>query len=575
MVRVSHGTRSGSIIMILLVLAFAGCASRMPVERAPLAFRQAEDSFKLQHYDRAAHGYRIFIDSNEAPQLVPRAYFKLARSEFRLGRMDRCVAALEELQRRYPDQEWRQVHELRGNAELARGNPVSAVFYWERAMEQSDRPRRVQLRQQIADAVRAMDADMVARTRAVVTKNETRQLIDSATAFPQTAEPPSSGVVDPRPAKGPPATAPAAASPGTQPLPSPKIGVLLPLSGRYASLGERSLAGIKLALDRSGVELVVRDTGGESQNARAAIDELAAMPEIRAVIGPLRSQEAQTVSPRAERAGLPMFSLAQNKSPSGRYVLQTAMTFEMQAAQLADYAINAAGMRTFGVLFPRDAYGMALSDAFKEEARRRGGRVVGAVAYEPGAQEFSIEILTLERWVDGDGLQAVFIPDFLPTAGLLAQSLRASRPNVVLLGSNGWHDPGQLGEVADALDGAIFIDGFFSGSQRQSTQRFISAYRLAHGDAPRVLEAQAYDAALLLRTAFESGATGSRDELADAVRSLGTFEGAAGNMRFGDSDVERELFLLKLDGRRIRELSAAETGRSAGEVSPPAPAAHY
>ena len=550
------------ISCVILLLVLVGCSSRRPIESAPLAFRQAEDSFKLGHYDRAAHGYRIFIDSNEASDLVPRAYFKLARAEIRLGRPDRCVAALDELQRRYPDQEWRQVFELRGNAEYARGNPVSAVYYWERAMEASDRSRRVQLRQQIADAVRAMDGETVARTRAVVTKAETRQLIDSATTA--TA---ASGVGGSAPLL-PTASAVATGrlpetTPGVVPPSAAKIGVLLPLSGKYASYGKRSLAGIKLAMEQSGIELVVRDTAGESQLARAAIDELAATPEVRAVIGPLRSREAQSVSPRAERARMPLLSLAQNKGLSGRYVLQTAMTHEMQAAHLADFAINAAGLRTFGVLFPRDAYGMALSDAFQDEVRRRGGRVVGAVAYEPASQEFSIEVLTLQRWVDGDGLHAVFIPDFASTAGLLSRSLRASRPGIVLLGSNGWHDPGELGEVADAVDGAVFVDGFFVGSQRTATQRFLNAYRSAHDDVPGVLEAQAYDAAMVLRQAIESGGSGSRDELIEAVRAMGRFDGAAGTLSFGEGDVERELFLLKLDGRRIRELTAEDRGSAA------------
>lgn len=569
--------RSGSLARvagaILIAIVFAGCAARAPVERAPLPFRQAEDSFKLGHYDRAVHGYRIFIDSNEAPDLVPLAYFKLARAEFRLGHMDRCIAALDELQRRYPKQEWRQVDELRGNAEYARGNPVSAVYYWERAMMASDRPRRVQLRQQIADAVRPMDADMVARVRAVVIKDETRQLIDSVAGVPAAAVGAPAAVPGERqPTVGSARPAPTPASPGTMPLTSPKLGVLLPLSGKYAAYGKRSLAGIEMAMRSSGIELVVRDTAGESQNARAAFDELAAMPEIRAVIGPLRSQEAQSVSPRAERAGVPMLSLAQNQSPSSRYVLQTAMTHEMQAATLAEYAINAIGLRTFGVLFPRDAYGMALSDAFKDEVVRRGGRVVGAIAYEPGAPEFSIEVLTLERWVDGDGLQAVFIPDFAATAGVLSRSLRASRPGVALLGSNGWNDPGQLGELAEALDGAVFVDGFFVGSQRAATQRFLGEYRAVHGDAPGVLEAQAYDAASVLRHAFDSGATSSRDELLDAVRSMGRFDGAAGALTFGDEGVARQLFVLKLDGRRIRELTAEERTRaaSAGRLTPPA-----
>lgn len=547
-----------------VVLLVASCSSRLPIERAPLAFRQAEDSFKLGHYDRAAHGYRIFIDSNETGELVPRAYFKLARAEFRLGRYDRCVATLDELERRYPDEEWRQVYELRGNAEFARGNPVSAVHYWERALDAADRSRRALLRQQIADAVRSMDHETVARTRTVVTKEDTRRLIDAVAGKP---DPPAEtqGRLVASPTPGP------AGSAQLTPVMAGKVGVLLPLSGTYEAYGRLSLVGIKLALAESGIEIVVRDTAGEAQLARAAIDELAAMPDVLAVIGPLRSKEAQGVIPRAERARLPLFSLAQSKNLTGRYVLQTAMTHASQASRLAEFAIGTGALRKFGILFPRDAYGMALSDAFREEVGRRGGQVVGAIAYEPGATEFSVEVLTLQRWVDGDGLEAVFIPDFAKTAALLSRSLRAARPQIHLLGSNGWHDPGQLGADADVLDGAIFVDGFFIGSQRPATQRFLNAYRAAHGDAPGVLEAQAYDAATVVRHAFESGGGLSREALISAVRGIGRFDGAAGAMTFGEGDVERELFVLQLEGRRIHEVTGDQVGSRVFQTHVPTP----
>ncbi len=552
--------KSRFISLLVAISLLGGCTQRLPLESAPLPFRQAEDSFKLGHFDRAVHGYRIFIDSNQAPELIPRAYYKLAQSEFRLGHHDRCLATLDELSRRYPAEEWRRVLELRGDAEHARGNAVSSVLFWERAHEIAEKPRQVLLRRRIADAIDRMDSDMLVRTRSVLTTETMRALVDTAMR---------------RGGKG----RVAAETPQTQaiaklagPTADPenvlaglgeggvKVGVLLPLSGKYAAYGQSSRKGIELAFAESDVELVIRDTEGEAHLARAAVDELAEDDNVVAVIGPLRSKVAQAVSPRAERAGLPMLALAQRRSITGRYVMQMAMTYEMQAARLADYAISTAGLRRVGVLFPRDGYGTALSDAFQDEVRSRGGKVVGAMAYEPGAEEFSVEVLTLQRWVDGDGLQAVFIPDYAATAGILGRALREVRPGVALLGSNGWHDPGQLGSAADALDGAVFVDGFFIGSQRPATQRFIAAYRAEHGGMPRILEAQSYDAASVARATLGMASINSRDGFVDALRGQKSFEGATGRINLASAGLERDLFVLKLDGRRIREVRAAGSG---------------
>lgn len=561
----------GLLVAVAILVSFlSGCTPQLPLHRAPLPFRQAEDSFKLGNYDRAVHGYRIFIDSNEMPELVPQAYFRLARAEFRLRHYDRCIAALDELQRRYPGTEWREVYEMRADAEYSRGNPVTAVLFWERAHEEAKRPRRLLLRQRISEASAKMDAETAARARKVVAHAETRALIDAsrgpgapAVATPHRDLTPSSSSVTPIPV-------PAIA--GMVPVASAKVAVFLPLSGKYEAYGRRSLAGIELAFNEAGIDLLVRDTEGEAHIARAALDELLTNNDVVAVLGPLRSKVAQAINPRAERAGLPLFSLAQNNSITGRYVMQTAMTHEMQAWQLADFATRVIGLRKFGVLFPRDSYGTALSDAFREEVSRRGARVVGSLAYEPGRSEFSVEVLSVQRWVDADGLEAVFIPDSAAAAGVLARALRQARPSVFLLGSNDWHDPGELGAVADALDGAVFVDGFFVGSQRAATQRFLNAFRAVHGDMPGVLEAQAYDAAMVVRQALSSSETTSRNTLIDVVRAIGRFEGAAGALTFRDGGVERELFVLKLDGTRIREVtSGADSGASSVSFVPSRP----
>gem|GEM_PF-1542640 len=547
-----------------------GCSSRLPLERAPLPFRQAEDSFRLGHYERAVHGYRIFIDSGQTPELVPRAYFKLAQSEFRLGNHDKCLAALDELQHRYPGEEWRQVYELRGDAEYARGNAVSAVLFWEQALDVAEPARKKLIHRRIVQSFDRMDSDTLRATRAVVADDETRQLIDETLAGRSDGSRPEASATIPAgqhrvPKKGP--IAGGELDPGEA-----EVGVLLPLSGKYATYGERSLAGIRLALAGSGIDVLVRDTEGAPRMARAAIDELAQNESVIAVIGPLRSKVAQAATPRAERAGLPLLSLAQRRSISSKYVLQTAMTHQRQAAQLAEFAIGTAGLRRFGVIFPRNASGSALSQAFQAEVKRLGGTIVGALAYEPGTEEFAVEVVTLQRWVDGDRLQAVFIPDFASTAVVLATALREARPSVYLLGSNGWNDPGRLGAAADVLDGAVFVDGFFMGSQRPATQRFLAAYRAENDEMPGILEAQAYDAAQLVRETLLDPKSISRDGFISAVRGLGVFAGAAGDLSVGPDGVVRELFVLELDGHRIREIRAAGDGSSRPFSYVPSPA---
>ena len=79
-----------------------------------------------------------------------------------------------------------------------------------------------------------------------------------------------------------------------------RIGVLLPLSGEFASYGQRSLNGIKLGVGELASRLDVRDDKGDPAVGRAAFDEFIMDPNVIAVIGPLRSKVAEAVAPRAE-----------------------------------------------------------------------------------------------------------------------------------------------------------------------------------------------------------------------------------------------------------------------------------
>jgi ABC-type branched-subunit amino acid transport system substrate-binding protein len=560
-----------SAIAVAVVLALVGAAcSHRPValEDAPLPFRQAEDNFRLGNYEKAVRGYQVFLDSGSSEdyeELIPRAYYRMAMAEYRRGRYNECLAVLDRMQRRLPDKEWAQVDELRGDAELARGNPISALRWWEEGWKIGNAEEQREARQHIVEALDRMDPSALPRARSVLTTDEMRGLVDArlqpggkpGTATTYTGPPP----IKPRDS---------APSPlGEDTGPPPRIGVLLPLSGEFATYGQRSLNGIKLALGPQADLLVVRDTKGEPAAGRAAIDELIADPTIGVVIGPLRSKVAETVAPRAERASMPLVVLSQQEGISGRWVVQPAMTADRQAAALADYAAGQ-GWRQLGILYPNDPYGGALSSAFRQQVERHGGKVVGAISYDPNQREFSVELLSVDKWIKDDGLQAVFIPDFAPRAIPLAKQLRQAHPGLVLLGSNGWNDPAALGPAAEDIDGAVFVDGFFANSQRQATRDFVAAYRGAYGGTPEILEAQAYDAAKLVAVALHSGAR-SRPQVIAALQTPRNFDGAAGTVAVGPHGIQRQLFLLRVASGTISEIPASRS--VPGFLPPPVPMA--
>lgn len=567
-----------ALAVALLLVTLAACGGRtVPLEDAPLPYRQAEDSFRLGNYEKAARGYQIFVDSESSddyPELVPRAYYRWALSEYRRGRYAECLATLDKMERRLPDREWPQVYALRGDAELARGKTMAALRWWEQGWQASEGEERRAAKQHIGEALDRMDAASLNRARAVLTAPPLQAMVDdrlrgappASRAPTTTAAAPRRGAVPSAPApSGPPV--PRGARPEAPVPANARIGVLLPLSGEFASYGQRSLNGIKLGLGALASQLDVRDTKGDPAVARQAFDAFIVDPNVVAVIGPLRSKEAEVVAPRAETAGVPTVLLSQQDGTTGQWVKQPAMTAARQATELVDYATGQ-GVRRFGILYPNDPYGIGLSTAFREEVDKHGGTVVGAVVYDPQQREFNVELLSVDKWIKGDDLQAVFIPDFADGAIPLATQLRAAHPGLVLLGSNGWNDPGALAPASADLDGAVFVDGFFPSSTRRGTQEFVAAYRGAYGGAtPEILEAQAYDAARLVSRALQSGAR-SRLQVAQALQAPSTIEGAGGTIGILPQGIQRQLFLLKLSNGTISEIRG---GARSAPVPAPAP----
>ena len=179
-----------------------------------------------------------------------------------------------------------------------------------------------------------------------------------------------------------------------------KLGVLLPLSGRFAAFGKTVLDGIALALplDDSGpLKIVVKDTKGDPVEAMHAVEELAREEGVLAVIGPIGSAESGPAAVRAEELGLPMISLSKVEGLPGigPHVFRNMLTSSAQGRALADYAVDHLGLRAFAILQPDIPSGDELAMAFWDEVAAKKGEITGYETYEGEATTFGDPIKRL------------------------------------------------------------------------------------------------------------------------------------------------------------------------------------
>ncbi len=316
------------------------------------------------------------------------------------------------------------------------------------------------------------------------------------------------------------------------------LGLIVPLSGRSRLVGEAVLKGVMLGAKtvpvgsnpRSFLTVIIRDSGGDPEQAARAVEDLVFTEHVTAILGPVDGSVAEAAAEKAEDLGVPMIALSirDNLANGKQYVFRE---FGCNRAEVQSLVTRARrlGNRKFGILYPNSGYGRVMRDLFANELANQELELTIERPYAPGEKVFveTAEDLTKAAF------DAVFIPDKAATIALIAPALAAaglwSTPNdsepagpgraiQVLLPSTGLSSD-LVRRAGRYLDGALLTSFFFkdtSASAAEFTELFVSQY----GREPNYLAGFGYDAAVLVASAIASGASDR-----DAIRQWLTESG--------------------------------------------------
>ncbi|WP_413583006.1 penicillin-binding protein activator [Bdellovibrio sp. HCB288] len=372
---------------------------------------------------------------------------------------------------------------------------------------------------------------------------------------------------------------------------SKTIGVVLPLSGRNAPVGQRALRGLEMGLGLhvpgSGFKLAVMDSEGNPDSARRGVERLVKEDNVIAVVGSLLSKTAPAVAAKSDELGVPSIALSQRSGLTeiGPSVFRNSLTSEMQVRQLVRTAMDDMGMKKFAVLYPNDQYGVEFTNIFWDEVLARGGKITAIQTYSNKETDFRLVIQRLVGTYYGEGRQdefnlrmrelkhfdkkrsargdntenvlppitdfdAIFIPDSAKAMGQIAAMLAFSDVRgVKLMGTNLWNTAGIAKRAGNFANNLIFVDSIAPTTQDQS--RFASEYKNLYGEAPSLIEIQAYDAGLILRQLVASGAD-SREELTAKLIGLSKFPGSLGSLSMSpEREIDRPVISLTVDKGEI------------------------
>ena len=275
---------------------------------------------------------------------------------------------------------------------------------------------------------------------------------------------------------------------GAQAAEDVTIGVVLPLTGNSAQVGNDSRMALEVAaeiingthapipmllgkgggLDRLGgahVRLVFADHQADPQKARAEAERLITQDHVAALIGTYQSSTAVTVSQVAERYQVPFMS-ADNSSPSLhrrglKWFFRTSPHDEMFTQAMFDF-FKAVGTKTGRpvksvTLFHEDSiYGTDSGALQKKDAEAAGIKVAADIKYRANSPSLSTEA----QQIRSAGADVMMPSSYTSDAILIMRSM----------GEIGYHPPAVMAQAAGFGESAFLTsvgsggDGIFSRS---------------------------------------------------------------------------------------------------------------
>ncbi|MCU0576012.1 MAG: penicillin-binding protein activator [Desulfobacterota bacterium] len=347
------------------------------------------------------------------------------------------------------------------------------------------------------------------------------------------------------------------------------VGVLIPLSGKWESVGQKILRGIMTAGEvfgqgpGSNVQFVVRDYGNDEESIPSIIDELDRRHSVVGIIGPVGERASEIACREAQKRGLPaiMFTQAETPPLDGTYCFRNFLTIDMQARALLD-AARSMGITRFGVMSPDDHFGRTFSEKFQRLAPSYGIQVVKARVYPLQKTDYRQELTALfsglkkspAKGQPGD-MEALLVPDSAQNAAVIASYLSYLKiRNVRLFGPTLWDSPEFLKVGGRYVEDAVFLSGFFQGSIMSAPQDFSRLFQDTFHAQPSVWEASAYDAARMMQ-GFLREHRPSRADLRAYLAGLRRFGGASGITSFSpDGTLEKSIHLLSVRSGVVYEI---------------------
>jgi branched-chain amino acid transport system substrate-binding protein len=337
------------------------------------------------------------------------------------------------------------------------------------------------------------------------------------------------------------------AAPTGEPI---KIGAILAVTGKASFLGGPEARTIEMLAEQVNaaggingrpIELIIKDTGANSEKAVSFAKQLVEEDKVIAIIGPSTSGETMAIKNYMEESKAILISCGAAEvivNPVAKYVFKTPQKDSFAIKKIFTQ-MQSMGIKKIGLAYGGTGFGKAGRKQIEAIAPEFGIEVAIAEVYSPS----ETDLTAIVNKIKGKGVDAVINWSIVPAQAIIIKNMRQLGFDVPLFQSHGFGNIKYVEAAGVAANGVIFPAGRLlvvdtladDNPQKAVLSKYKADYESKYNETASTFGGHAYDAFMILVKAIEQAGTDT-EAVRSAIEGMQGFVGTGGVFNFSAED---------------------------------------
>ncbi|KKU77046.1 MAG: ABC-type branched-chain amino acid transport system, periplasmic component [Parcubacteria group bacterium GW2011_GWA2_47_64] len=319
-----------------------------------------------------------------------------------------------------------------------------------------------------------------------------------------------------------------------------KIGVIIPLTGSLAKVGEDVRAALQIAealLDsQDAIELIFEDDAFLPEKSVSAFQKLTSVDGVDAVIGPLNGSAIEAVRPLALEKKIVAFTPWGAGNRIGGYTIKNSVEADEEAHAIAELATSQFQLKRLAILYLKNEWGLTHARAFETALKTENVELIASEPFDFGTTDYRTQ-LTKIKAARPDGL---FIVNNGAAVGIVAKQARQLGIAAQLFGQYATESSDLIASGGMDLEGLIYSFPIDESNLSDTQKQFVADFEAKAGGKPQVAAYNAYDIYAILRSVFKKCGRNNSLCVRDYILGLKEYVGLGGIISFAEQKLHRE-----------------------------------